>query len=159
MIRLSPFTIEVDATLMFLSEIKIAEAGIKMGNFEYTNSLLNIDSEDVAGLSARVKVGVMWDTADDRISLELSGAGQLDAHSRFIGIGLKGTAAYDIGWWIINTDRSITGEFAFGLYTTHDDKPQFVFVYKTQDSKGKINGKFYYIDENGKCGKNSGTLS
>jgi hypothetical protein len=159
MIRLSPFTIEVDATLMFLSEIKIAEAGIKMGNFEYTNSLLNIDSEDVAGLSARVKVGVMWDTADDRISLELSGAGQLDAHSRFIGLGMKGTAAYDIGWWLINADRSLTGEFAFGLYTTRDDKSQFVFVYKTQDSKGKIKGKFYYIDENGKCGSKGGTLS
>lgn len=158
-IRLSPFTLEADASLMFLSEIKIAEAGIKMGNFEYTNTLLNIDSEDVAGLSARVKIGVMWDTADDRINLELSGAGQLDAHSKFIGIGIKGTAAYDIGWWLINCDRSLTGEFAFGLYTTHDNKSQIVFVYKTQDTKGKVSGKFYYIDENGKCGSKGGILN
>lgn len=158
-ICLSPIALEADATLKFLSEIKIAEAGVKLGNFEQTNALLGLNSAEVAGLSARIKLGVMWDTADDRISLELSGEGTLDAHTRFVGVDVKGTAAYDISWWIINSEAKKTGEFALGLYTTHDEKQQFVFVYRTTNSNGKVKGAFYYIDENGKCGSKNGTLS
>lgn len=157
-IRLSPLQLEADATLMFLSEIKLAEANVKLGNFDYTNTLLQLDSVNVNGLSAGLKVGIMWETADGRVKLELSGRGEIDAHSRFVGIDMSGTASYDIGWWIIRCDDRITGEFALGLYTTHNDKHQFVFAYKTQ-SGGKVKGKFYYIDENGHCGKNNGTLS
>ena len=144
---------------MFLSEIKLAEAGVKLGSFEYTNSLLCLDSADVTGLSAALKVGIMWDTADGRVSLELSGSGEIDAHSRFVGIDMAGTAAYDIGWWIIRSENKVTGEFALGLYTTHDDRQQFVFTYRTRSGNGKVKGKFYYIDENGKCGKSNGSLS
>lgn len=158
-IRVSPFQLEADATLMFLSGIKLAEAGVKLGSFEYTNSLLCLDSADVTGLSAALKAGIMWDTADGRVSLELSGSGEIDAHSRFVGIDMAGTAAYDIGWWIIRSENKVTGEFALGLYTTHDDRQQFVFTYRTRSGNGKVKGKFYYIDENGKCGKSNGSLS
>ncbi len=158
-IRISPFRLEADATLMFLSEIKLAEAGVKLGSFAYTNSLLQLDSADVTGLSAALKVGIMWDTADGRVSLELSGSGEIDAHTRFVGIDMTGTAAYDIGWWIIRSENKVTGEFALGLYTTHAGRQQFVFTYRTRSGNGKVKGKFYYIDENGKCGKSNGTLS
>lgn len=56
-------------------------------------------------------------------------------------------------------ESSQSGEAALGLYTTHDDKKQLVFAFRYQDSKGKTKGNFYYIDENGKCGKNNGVLS
>lgn len=158
-IRISPLQLEADATLMFLSEIKLAEAGVKLGSFEYTNSLLQLDSAEVIGLSAALKAGIMWESADGRVNLELSGSGELDAHSRFVGIDMAGTAAYDIGWWIIRSANKITGEFALGLYTTHEGRQQFVFTYRTQSGNGKVKGKFYYIDENGKCGKSNGTLS
>ena len=158
-ICLSPIAVEADATLMFLKEIKIAEASVKFGNFEQTNSLLGLNSAEVAGLSARIKLGVMLDTADDRISFELSGEGTLDAHTRFVGLDVKGTGAFDFSWWIINSEGEATGEFALGLYTTHDGKQQFVFVYRTKNSNGKVKGAFYYIDENGNCGSKNGTLS
>lgn len=158
-IRVSPFQLEADATLMFLSEIKLAEASVKLGSFEYTNSLLQLDSADVNGLSAALKVGIMWETADGRVSLELSGSGEIDAHSRFVGLDMAGTAAYDIGWWIIRSKNKVTGEFALGFYTTHEGRQQFVFTYRTQSGNGKVKGKLYYIDENGKCGKKNGTLS
>lgn len=158
-LRVSPFQMEADATLMFLSEIKLAEASVRLGNFEYTNSLLQLDSAEVAGLRAALKTGIMWESADGQVNLELSGAGELDAHTRFVGIDMAGTSAYDIGWWIIRSQNKVTGEFVLGLYTTHEGRHQFVFAYRTQESNGKVKGKFYYIDENGKCGKNNGTLN
>ena len=158
-IRVSPFTLEATAKLNFLSEITLAEADVKLGNFDYTNSLLQLDGVNVNGLSASLKKGFMWDSADGRISVEISGTGELDAHTRFVGVDYTGTAKYDISWWLINTEKAQTGTIALGLYTTHDDKNEFIFAYRTQDSNGKVRGNFYYIDENGKCGKNNGVLN
>lgn len=157
-VRLSPLKFEANATLKFLSEIQIAQADVKLGNFDYTNSLLLLDSANVTGLSAALKLGIMWNTADKRISLDLSGTGELDAHTRFVGVDMTGTAEFNFNWWIINNESKATGEFALGLYTTQNDKQQFVFTYKSQESNGKVKGKFYYIDENGKCGKINGNL-
>lgn len=157
-IRVCPFTMEASATLKFLSEIKLAEAGVKLGNFDYTNSLLQLDNVNVNGLSASLKKGFMWNTADGRVSIDVSGIGELDAHTRFVGVAYDGTMEYDIKWWIINTENRRTGSMALGLYTTHDDKKQLVFACRYQ-SKNKVKGCFYYIDEKGKCGKNNGMLN
>lgn len=157
-IRVCPFTMEASATLKFLSEIKLAEAGVKLGNFDYTNSLLQLDNVNVNGLSASLKEGLMWNTADGRVSIDVSGTGELDAHTRFVGVTYDGTMEYDISWWIINTENRRTGSMALGLYTTHDDKKQLVFACRYQ-SKNKVKGCFYYIDEKGKCGKNNGMLN
>lgn len=157
-IRVSPFTMEASATLKFLSEIKLAEAGVKLGNFDYTNSLLQLDNVNVNGLSASLKTGLMWNTADGRVAVDISGTGELDAHTRFVGVNYTGTLEYDISWWIINTESRRTGSAALGLYVTHDDKTQFVFACRYQD-KNKVKGCFYYIDENGRCGKNNGMLN
>ena len=72
-IRVCPFTMEASATLKFLSEIKLAEAGVKLGNFDYTNSLLQLDNVNVNGLSASLKEGLMWNSADGRVSIDVSG--------------------------------------------------------------------------------------
>lgn len=157
-LRVSPFTMEANANLKFLSEIKLAEAGVKLGKFNYTNSLLKLDGASVNGLSANLKTGFMWATADNRVNVEVSGTGELNAHTRFLGVNYDGLIEYDIGWWIINTESKKSGSIALGLYRTHNDKNQLVFAYKTQNSKGKVKGNFYYIDENGKCGKNNGVL-
>lgn len=159
-IRVSPFTLEAEARLMLLSEIELAHAGVKLGTFDYTNTLLQLDNENVSGLSARLKTGrLTWDSADGRIYVELSGTGELDAHSRFVGVVYEGTAAYDISWWLINTESRQSGTVALGLYTTHEGKNEFIFRYRFQDSDGKVKGSFYYIDEDGKCGKENGVLS
>lgn len=155
-IRVSPFTMEANAKLVFLSQITLAEAGVQLGNFDYSNSLLQLDGENVNGLSATLKAGIMWNTMDDRVKLDISGSGEFDAHSRFLGAIFTGTVNYDIGWWIINTENSMRGDVALGLYTTHSGKTQLIFTYRTQDGDGE--NRFYYIDENGKCGRESGVL-
>lgn len=158
-IRVSPFQMEANATLNFLSEITLAQAEIKLGNFDYSNSLLQLDEVNVSGVSAALKSGFMWDSANGKISVDISGTGELDAHTRFVGVNYTGTVSYDISWWLIKSGSSKSGTVALGLYTTHDNKMELIFACKYEDSKGKIKGNFYYIDENGKCGKNNGTLN
>ncbi len=158
-LRCSPFKVEVEAELDFLSEIKLAQAKVQLGTFNYTNSLLGIDGESVSGLSASLTTGLMCNMADGRVSINISGTGEFDAHTRFVGTVYNGTIEYDIGWWIIHSEEKISGDVAFGLYTTHDDKLEVVFVYKYTDKKGKIKGAFYYIDEDGNCGNDNGKLS
>ena len=131
-LRCSPFRFEASAELFFLEEIKLAEAGVHIGNFEYTNSLLQLDGVDVSGVSANLKAGLMWDSADGNLSLELSGEGELDAHSSFGGVCYTGTLAYDISLWFINSEKSQVGNAALGIYVTHDGKIEFVIVYKYQ---------------------------
>lgn len=157
-IRVSPFTVEANAKLKFLSEITLAEADVKLGTFDYTNSLLQIDNESVSGVSASLKQGLIWNTADGRVSVDISGTGRLDAHSRFVGVQYTGTARLDIGWWVLNSEFDTNGTVALGLYTTHDGRKQFVLAYRTQQSNGKVKGKFYYIDEDGKMGQNRNVL-
>lgn len=156
--RISPFRVEADAKLVFLSEITLAEAGLKLGSFPYTNEMLDLDAEEVQGLSARLKLGFLWDSADGRAKVEVSGTGELDAHSRFAGVCLNGTAMVDVKWWLFNFESKEEGNLCLGLYTTHAGKHQFVLVTKYQDSNGKVKGNFYYIDENGHAGKNKGYL-
>ncbi|MCM1223327.1 MAG: VWA domain-containing protein, partial [Lachnospiraceae bacterium] len=158
-IRFSPFQIEFSAKLTFLSEITLAEAEAKIGNFSYTNELLDLDSVDVSGFSESLKAGFAWSSANGRVKVDASGTGELDAHSRFVGICHTGTVGMDIHWWMINEEASSTGRMAIGFYTTHEGKKEFVLVRKYQDISGKIRGGFYYIDENGHCGKERGFLN
>lgn len=150
--------IELNAKLIFLKEITLAQAAVKMGNFTYSNAMLDLSSEEVAGLYAMLKTGIMWSSADGRVNLEVSGTNELDAHSRFVGIMSNGTLKADVKWWLLKIDKAVTGDTCFGMYTTHSGQQEFVLVTKYVDSNGKTKGYFYYIDENGKAGKNTGYL-
>lgn len=156
--RISPFRVEAAAKLTFLSEITLAEASLKLGSFEYTNEMLDLDDEEVQGISASLKQGFIWDSADGRVKVEVSGTGELDAHSRFAGVCYNGTAMVDVKWWLFNFESKKEGNICMGLYTTHAGKHQFVLVTKYEDSNGKVKGNFYYIDESGHAGKNKGYL-
>ena len=158
-LRVAPITAEAKAKLKFLSEIQLVDAELHIGTFNYSNSLLALDDIEVGGLSAKVKAGFFWETADKRISIDATGTGELDAHTRFAGLYYVGTTKYDISWWVLHYDQYESGEFALGLYLTHDGKKQFIFTKRNQDSDGKVRGEFYYIDENGRIGNRNGTLT
>ncbi|MCM1192218.1 MAG: VWA domain-containing protein [Butyrivibrio sp.] len=156
--RISPFRVEAGATLVFLDEITLAEAGLKLGGFEYTNEMLDLEDEEVQGVNASLKLGLLWDSADGRVKVDVSGRGELDAHSRFVGVCLNGTAKVDVKWWLFNFESKKEGDICLGLYTTHAGKQEFVLVTKYEESGGKIKGNFYYIDENGYAGEDKGYL-
>jgi hypothetical protein len=146
----SPISVNLNASLFFMDEIKLADAELSIGTFEYTNGMLSLDSAEVTGLYAKLKTGFMWENGTGNVSVDVSGTGELDAHSRFIGVDYSGDFTYDIKWWAISCEKTLNGEVTLGLYVTHSGTKEFVFAYRTTDKKGKVKGNFYYIDENGK---------
>lgn len=157
---LSPFQIETNAKLVFLTKIQLAQAEVQIGNFDYTNSLLQLDNEAVKGLRAKLKTGLMWQSENEEISLDLSGSGELNAHTRFVGAVYEGLAACDIKWWLFSAGQKKQGTYAVGFYKNHNDELQFIFRYRSQDSDGNVKGDFYYINEKGRIKKDkSGILT
>ena len=157
-IRINPFRIEAEAQLKFLEEITLAKAKAQLGSFEYTNDLLGLDGVDVKGVSSDLTIGIMWEGMDKRMSLDFSGTGKVAAHSRFVGLGFDGVAAYDFKWWIFHTDDRQQGNYAFGFYTRHDGQQEIVFVYNNNAGGRNARG-FYFIDANGNLGSEHGTFN
>lgn len=160
-LRISPFQAEGSAKIKFVKEITLADTEIKIGNFDYTNELLDLDSAKVKGVYTKeLERGFIWNSVDGRIKVELTGTGEFDAHSRFIGMCYTGTGMADIKWWLLNLEGSRTGKWVMGLYITDSGKKQWVLAYRYQEpSSGKYKGCFYYIDEDGNCGENHGYLN
>lgn len=158
-LRISPFRMEAAAELKFLEKITLANADVSIGTFDYTNALLNLDGVEVSGVSAGLKVGLTWDSENERVAVQITGAGELDAHSRFVGTVYEGVSKFDVNWWLFNFESEKEMTSALGFYTTHSGRVQFVLTGKYQDSKGKVKGFFYYIDDTGAHSSKSGTLS
>lgn len=158
-LRISPFRMEAAAELKFLEKITLANANVSIGTFDYTNALLNLDDAEVSGISAGLKVGLTWNSENERVAVQITGAGELDAHSRFVGTVYEGVSKFDVNWWLFNFESEKEMTSALGFYTTHDGKVQFVLTGKYQDSKGKVKGFFYYIDNTGAHSSKSGRLS
>ena len=155
---LNPIKIQATAELDLFEEITLAKAGVSIGVFDYSSTLLGVDSETVAGVSASLTTGIMWESDNGNISVNLSGTGELDAHSRFVGAIVSGTAAYNFEWWIIDVGTEKSGDVAMGIYTTHSGEKEFVFVIASTNSNGKVKKTCYTINAKGKTGK-GGTLS
>ncbi len=159
-IQISPFQIETSAKLMFLDTIQLAQSEVQIGNFDYTNPLLQFDNEAVKGVKAALKTGIMWESKKGQISLDLSGKGELDAHSRFVGAIYEGTAEYDIKLWLFNSEDKYFGTYALGFYITHEGEKQFVFAYKYLNKDGEYEGDFHSIGADSIWEKNkSGVLT
>lgn len=154
----SPFSIETNATLEFLGLVKLMETEVHLGSFEKTNPLLGLNKADVAGLSARIKKGTMVESSNGHLKFEMSGEQTLDANTRFVGIDVKGTFAFSLQWWLIDESIDSTGEAAWGLYKTHDDKLQFILAWKENNSNEKNKEGYFFIDENGDFGTRKGSL-
>ena len=146
-IRLSPIQLEADAKLQFLGIITLLEAGLKIGEFNYTNELLDLDSTSVNGISASLKEGVSWESSNKNAKLEMTGTGEFSGHSRFLGLTYTGNYLISFDWWVLHMGKNKDGKATFGLYTRHDGKKELVAAYKYEDKKGKIRGNFYYVDE------------
>ena len=146
-IGLRKFFLSAKADLMFLDEIKLAEAEIKIGSFPYSNEMLRLDGVNVDGLMASLKLGLMWDIKDCHV--DISGKGEFDAHSRFVGAELDGTCDLDLQWWLFKKSYHYNCAVLVGLYTTHADSMQFTIRTREVDSKGKVSGVMLYIDSSG----------
>ncbi len=160
--RAKNFYLGANAKLVLFKDITIAQAKIELGNFKYTESMLNMNGVDVQGLSAEVSVGVEWKLEDGAAYLKCMATGQLDAHSRFIGLGVNGTAEMGMDWWLIDMGTAVEGDIVMGLYTSTAGEKYWILIvnymedhWYGEDTQERV---VYYIDENGKAGDSTGVL-
>lgn len=154
-LHMDPWAFKATASLYFLDEIKLADAEVEFGTFDYTCELLDLDGAEVSGFRAKLKAGLMWDIAN--CSVDISGSGELDVLNRFAGVQLEGTAEIDIDWWIFSTSIDKKGKILLGVYFTEYGEPQFTLALEYKDGK-KTKRLYYYIDVHGNTGDKNGTV-
>ncbi|MGN1085058.1 MAG: VWA domain-containing protein [Lachnospiraceae bacterium] len=154
---LSPLAFSAEAKLNFLETIKLLEAQLKIGTFEYSSELLELDSATVSGLMAALKAGIDWELEDCKV--DISAVGELDALSRFFGVQLRDARVLvDVKWWLFSKHIEKEADALLGLYFKENGDPQFTLALGYYDKKGKREKLCLYIDKNGKTGKKSGSF-
>ncbi len=153
-----PIGVTAETTVELFGKVRIAQAEAGVGFFDYSNYALGIDKENVGGVYAKVNVGFDEEITES-ISMALNGGVEVSIHSRFIGLGLDGTANVDFKWWILTAEAKAQGDIAVGYYFGRDGENMFIYTYKTQNSKGKIKGETYYLKFDGTTGKTKGALN
>jgi len=115
--------------------IKIAKAAIDCGRFKYTNRLLNMEDEDVAGFRANLTLGIMWESSN--CDINLTGDMEFAACDKYLGIQVTGTCDIEFKWWVFKKGLYAQGTALVGVYTDHRGRP--VFTVRAQTQKHAIN--------------------
>ena len=162
-LTISPFGIEGSAKVMLLGLIEGASYEMKIGNYNYTSSLLNIRDEDLFGFLGSKKSGLTMNGIcgyfEDNFILDVSGEITGMANQRFIGFTNLGTTKIKLSFWAFDPQFSSYSESAIGFYTTHNGKQMLVLAIKDQNIGGKNKSSFYYLDENWSVGQKNGRLT
>lgn len=145
-LRLNHFLLEASASLEMLSCVEIAHAEVKLGNFEYSNALLGLNSAEVDGVYVALTSDYKWDKHN--LKVELSGKGEASINSRFIGAAYDGKASMELNWWIFEKTAYADGKALVGFYKDHSENVQFTIRTSYTDN-GKRKGAMFYISSNG----------
>ena len=159
----SPFGIENEARVMLLGLIEGASFETKIGNYNYSSSILNIRDEELFGFLGSKKSGLtingLCGYFKDKLVVDLSGKITGMVNQRFIGFTNLGTTIFKASLWAFEKNYSAYNESAIGFYVTHAGKNMLVFATKDQNKNGNNNSQFYYIDENWSIGQINGQLT
>lgn len=153
-----PLGVTAETTVELFGKVRIAKAEAGVGFFDYSNYALGIDNENVGGIYAKVNVGFDEEITES-ISMALNGGVEVSIHSRFIGLGLDGTAKVDFKWWILTAEAKAQGDIAVGYYFGRNGENMFIYTYKTQNSRGKVKGETYFLKFDGTTGQTKGALN
>lgn len=149
---LQPLGFSAEAKLNFLEKIQLLQAQLKIGTFEYSSELLEMDSATVSGLMAALKQGISWEIDDCKV--DISATGEIDALSRFFGIQLRDARVLvDIKWWLFHKSIEKEADALLGLYFKENGDPQFMLILDSYEKDGKREKLCLYIDKNGNTGK------
>jgi len=116
-----------------LGQIKLANTEIEAGRFDYSCWLLNMDKESMAGMRAKLKVGLMWNT--DNCDIDISGSTELVMSNRMLGVVGNGTFKVDVQWWIVKKDIHANGSAVLGMYKDHSNQLVFILKGVASDSR------------------------
>ncbi len=127
--------ISVSTDAKLFSKITLAKILIEAGNFKYTNLLLNMDNEEVKGLHADLKLGIMWES--NNCDIDLSGRTDLSVTNKLLGITVSGECDLDIKWWAFKKSFYSKADALIGVYKNHSDETSFVVKAREVESSKK----------------------
>lgn len=130
-LSLGQFFLDIEATLKLFEKLTLAEASLKAGTFEYSNRLLNMDEDRVAGIVCSVSAGLVeWDT--DNCDIDLQGGLEASITNRMIGLTAHGDCHLHLNWWILTHDFDAAGMALIGIH--YDHSGDLVFTARAVDS-------------------------
>ncbi len=136
-----------------LCTVTVGEFEIECGRLHYTNLLLDMDSVDATGLRASSKIGIMWDT--NNCDIDISGSGELNLHTRFLGVDLGANYEIEVRWWLFKKSISKGGHVVLGMWI--DDRGYKNFGIRAAGYDLDAGSKVFYVVYNeqtkGSCGK------
>ncbi len=143
-----PLGVGLTASLTFLDWIELANANIQVGNYPYSEKLLQIENENVLGIYAERTSGIQCEANGQKVSC--LGSVKVVINNRFAGLGASGKMDMNFKLWflppvVINNDA----DFLMGLYTDYSDKTNFIVRSSYVDAFGKRGGQSFYLGESG----------
>ncbi len=125
-----------------LCTVELGSFEIEFGKLSYTNLLLDMDSVNASGLRAASSIGMKWDS--NNCDIDITGTGELDMHTRFLGVKVSGDFDVEVKWWVFRKSWDKHGEINLGVWRDNDGLVNFGVVSScTTRTKGTT--KFYAI--------------
>lgn len=126
-IRFSNFMLQFDTTLKLFGALDIGKTQLNIGQYEYSNYLLNIETTEASGLRFISSRGFNWDQSN--IKLNMNGSVTITMNNYFTGVWANGQLAYDIKFLGRHKD-SFNGNALVGL---HNGAKQFTILLKASE--------------------------
>lgn len=137
------------ASVKLLNLIDVADAELRIGQFEHSDALLGMEKASVSGFFFDIKTGVEMQM--NGISLSLKGGYEYSVTDRFIGGRHEGEFDFALDWWKFEPKIHTDGQSVVGLFIDDDGKLQFTIRHSwTDDTSGKREGFAFSIYADGK---------
>lgn len=107
-----------------LEAIKLSSLEIEAGKFSYSCYLLNMDSEEMAGLRAKLTAGVQWDSSN--CDIDIGGSLELVAATKLLGVTGSGNFHVSAQWWVFQKEVRADGSAVLGIYQAHNGDTIFI---------------------------------
>ena len=144
-------------SVKLLGSIDVAKVDVNVGRFTFDNYLLKKYGRKTDGIQVKVKAGIMY-SPSDMVDVDVSGTGEIDSHTLFVGVDVSGQARVNFHWWWINLNHQCDGEFVMGFYKRDNNDMAFGIGLRGNNG-GKTFVKHYYYDFNGESNLGNGQLT
>lgn len=123
-LRISNFNISLDTTAKLFEVANLGQLEVDLGNYDYKNYLLGIDSE-AAGIHIKTSNSLNLDFGNN-LKFNVSGFAQIDINNMFAGVMSNGKVNYKLKLFKQFTG-DLDGNFLIGI---HNNASQFTILVK-----------------------------
>ena len=146
----APFCFSGNASLKLLDTVELANAEFNLGQFRYTNELLELHDVTTVGVNAKLAIGFKWEE-DDAISVDVGAAGVLNVHSKFTGVQVEDAhVTAKLEWWIFDFEVDKHADMLMGFTESKHGGAQFNVIFASRDGKKSKKDWFYINQKDGR---------